>query len=137
MKKNYINPKELPDWSDFFSQIIEIEKAGLRFIYISGQVGVDNNKKIVGNGSIKDQTEQAFKNLQIALKSVRATMNDIVKMNIYIVKYRYENASVVGKILSEYYTKGKLPALSLIGVQSLALDDFLIEVDAEAVVEIE
>jgi enamine deaminase RidA (YjgF/YER057c/UK114 family) len=135
LKRNYVNPKELPDWSNFFSQIVVIEKAGLRFIFVSGQVGVDNNKEIVGDGSLKAQTEQTFKNLQTALNSVGAMMADIVKMNVYIVNYRPEQAAVVGEYLDKYFEKGKLPALSLIGVQSLAIDNFLIEIDVEAVVD--
>jgi enamine deaminase RidA (YjgF/YER057c/UK114 family) len=136
LKKDYVNPKELPDWSNFFSQIVITEKAGLRLIFVSGQVGVDQAKEIVGDGSLKAQTEQAFKNLQTALNSVNADMADIVKLNIYMVNYRPEQAAIVGECLDQYFVKGKLPALSLIGVQSLALAAFLIEIDAEAIVDI-
>jgi enamine deaminase RidA (YjgF/YER057c/UK114 family) len=135
LKRDYINPKELPDWSNFFSQIVITEKAGFKLIFVSGQVGVDNTKEITGDGSLKTQTEQTFKNLQIALKSVDADMADIVKMNIYVVNYQYEHAAIIGEYLDRYFIKGKLPALSLIGVQSLAMDKFLIEIDAEAVVD--
>jgi enamine deaminase RidA (YjgF/YER057c/UK114 family) len=137
LKRDYKNPKGLPDWNDFFSQIVVTEKVGLRFIFVSGQVGVDNNKEIVADGSFKAQVDQTFKNLQTALNSVEAEMADIVKMNIYVVNYRYEHAAVVREYLNKYFAKGKLPALSLIGVQSLAIDKFLIEIDAEAVVDME
>jgi enamine deaminase RidA (YjgF/YER057c/UK114 family) len=137
LRRDYKNPKDLPDWSDSFSQIVVIEKAGLRFIFVSGQVGIDNNKEIFGDGTFKTQAEQTFKNLQTALKTVEADMADIVKMNIYVVNYRYEHAAVIGEYLNKYFAKGKLPALSLVGVQSLARDEFLIEIDAEAVVDTE
>lgn len=137
MKREHINPKDLPDWSSYFSQIVITEKAGLRIIYVSGQVGVDQTKEIVGDGSLKTQTEQAFKNLQTALNSVDAGMADIVKLNVYMVSYQPEQAAIVGESLNHYFAKGKLPALSLIGVQSLAQPEFLIEIDAEAIVDVD
>lgn len=66
MKRGYINPKTLPDWSSMVTQVVVTEKNGLKFIHISGQVGVDPAKKVVGNGSIEAQTRQALINLQAA-----------------------------------------------------------------------
>lgn len=135
MKKKYINPTTLPDWSGMFSQVVTVEHQELLFIYLSGQVGVDANKDLAGSGDFKDQTKQSFSNLQMALSSANARFGDVVKMTIYVVNYRYEHASIIKEELEKYFLEGQFPALSLIGVAALADEQFLIEIDAEAVVE--
>ena len=71
------------------------------------------------------------------MRSIRfeAKITDIVKMNIYVVNYQPEDAEIIGDILQPYFSVGQLPALSLIGVQALAEERFIVEVDAEAVID--
>ena len=135
MKKYYLTPKSLPDWSNYFSQIAVVEKNGIKTIYLSGQVGVDYHKNLVGDGKLRDQLEQAFRNIQAALESVDGTIENIIKMNIYVVNYQPSDAEVIGEIIRQQFRVGKLPAMSLIGVQALAEERFLVEVDAEAVID--
>lgn len=135
MKKYYLTPATLPDWSSYFSQVAVIENNGIKMIYLAGQVGVDNQKNLVGDGELRDQLEQTFRNLQTALESVEATIADIIKMNIYVVNYQPEDVEIIGEVLQQYFSVGQLPAMSLIGVQALAEERFLVEVDAEAVVD--
>ena len=134
MNKYYLTPASLPDWSNYFSQVAVIEKNGIKTIYVAGQVGVDRHKNLVGNGELPDQLKQTFSNLQTALESVDATMANIVKMNIYVVNYQPSDAEAIGEIIREHFRMGQVPAMSLIGVQALAEERFLVEVDAEAVV---
>ena len=135
MKKYYLTPATLPDWSNYFSQVAVIEKNGIKTIYVAGQVGVDRHKNLVGNGELRGQLKQTFSNLQTALESVDATMANIVKMNIYVVNYQPSDAEAIGEVIREHFRMGQLPAMSLIGVQALAEERFLVEVDAEAVVD--
>ncbi|MDJ0588402.1 MAG: RidA family protein [Pleurocapsa sp. MO_226.B13] len=135
MKKYYLNPGTLPDWSNYFSQVAVIEKNGIKTIYVAGQVGVDRDKNLVGNGKLQAQLKQTFSNLQTALTSVEATMANVVKMNIYVVNYQPSDAEAIEKAIRQHFKMGQLPAMSLIGVQALAEERFLVEVDAEAVVD--
>ena len=135
MKKYYLTPATLPDWSDYFSQVAVVEKNGLKTIYVAGQVGVDRQKNLVGNGKLREQLKQAFSNLQTALESVDATMANVVKMTIYVVNYQPSDAETIGEVIRQCFKIGKLPPMSLIGVQALAEERFLIEVDAEAVID--
>ena len=135
MKKYYLNPAILPDWSNYFSQVAVVEKNGLKTIYVAGQVGVDRQKNLVGNGNLQAQLQQTFSNLQTALASVDATMANIVKMNIYVVNYQPSDAEAIAEVIRQHLRNGQLPAMSLIGVQALAEERFLVEVDAEAVVD--
>ncbi len=134
MKKYYLTPKSLPDWKNYFSQIVVVEKNGIKNIYLSGQVGVDCKKNLVGDGKLPDQLQQAFRNIQIALQSVNGTIESIVKMNIYIVNYHPEDAQIIREAMHQYFKPGELPAMSLIGVQALAEPRFLVEIDTEAIV---
>ncbi len=134
MKKSYLTPATLPDWSNYFSQVAVVEKNGIKTIYVAGQVGVDCQKNLVGNGKLRDQLQQTFSNLQRALESVDATIANVVKMNIYVVNYQPSDAEAIGEVIRQHFRMGQLPAMSLIGVQALAEERFLVEVDAEAVV---
>src|SRR5205823_15129425 len=61
-----------------------VEATGGKTVYISGQIAFDTEGKIVGEGDMKAQVEQVFKNLQAALSAAGATFNDVVKMNTYV-----------------------------------------------------
>lgn len=135
MKREYSNPKALPDWSGMFSQVVITEKNGLKLVHISGQVGVDKAKKLAGDGSLKAQTQQALTNLKIALESVGVGVSDVVKLIIYVVDYQYEQAAIIREELRAVFHARQLPALSLLGVAALADKQFLIEIDAEVVAE--
>ncbi len=133
MQKSFIHPEDLPDWKEFFTQVVAVEHHEVKTIYVSGQVGVDKQQKLVSTGDFPAQAEQAFANLATALKSAGATLADVVKLNIYVVNYQYEQAAVIGALLRQHFPAGQLPACSLIGVQTLAREEFLIEVEATAV----
>jgi enamine deaminase RidA (YjgF/YER057c/UK114 family) len=135
LHKAFINPEALPDWKEFFTQIVTVENHGVKTIYISGQVGVDNRQHLVGAGDLAAQTEQAFANLKTALASAGATFADVVKINIYVVRYKYEDAAVISEMICRHFAASPPPACSLIGVQSLAREEFLIEIEATAVSE--
>ena len=135
LQKKFINPEELPDWKDFFTQVVTVENHGVKTIYISGQVGVDKQQKLVGTGDFAAQTKQALLNLATALAGASTTFADVVKNNLYVVNYKYEDAAVIGELLRQHFPAEKLPACSLIGVQALARKEFLIEIEATAVSE--
>ena len=135
MKHEYFNPPTLPDWSGMFSQVVVTEKNGLKFVHISGQVGVDQSKKLVGDGTLRTQTRQALANLRMALESVGVSIQDVVKLIIYVVDYEYEQAGIIREELRAVFPPERLPALSLLGVAALAEKHFLIEIDAEVIAD--
>lgn len=49
MKKYSLTPDQLPDWSNYFSQVVIVENFGSKTIYIAGQVGVERHENLVGN----------------------------------------------------------------------------------------
>ena len=134
MEKTFLNPEELPDWSDIFSQVVVVEVNGVKTIYVAGQVAVDRDKNIVGQGDLEQQTIQTLRNLQTALAAAGATLADTIKVDIYVKDYQPENAGVIRKVYGQFFGDQRLPVSNWIGVQSLANEDFLIEIDAIAVV---
>jgi enamine deaminase RidA (YjgF/YER057c/UK114 family) len=132
---NHLNPPDLPDWSSFFSQVVCVEGHGVKHVFISGQVGVDAQKQLAGDGGFEAQTERAFDNLGTALGGAGAAWQDVVKLTIYVVAYEGARAAVIGRAIRARFAAGKLPACSLIGVQALAESRFAIEVEAIALVD--
>ena len=135
MSKEFINPPNLPNWEQSFSQIVVAPIGAARIIYVSGQVSVDEDKHLIGKDDLRVQAMRAFQNLGSALKAADATAADVVKLNIYVKDYQPADAGVVGEALRKHFPAARLPASTWLGVQSLAEKEFLIEVDAIAVVE--
>ncbi|MGY4294394.1 enamine deaminase RidA (YjgF/YER057c/UK114 family) [Bradyrhizobium sp. i1.4.4] len=67
-----------------------VTASGARTIYISGQVSVDEEGRIVGEGDIAAQTTQVMQNLGHALKAAGATYANIVKITTFVVNYKPE-----------------------------------------------
>jgi 2-iminobutanoate/2-iminopropanoate deaminase len=105
-----------------------------KLVFISGQVARDKQGNLVGKGDLRAQTVQVFENLKAALASAGATFNDVVKINWYVKDYKQENLAVLREVRTLYVNKDNPPASTLAGVAALALDDYLIEVEAMAAI---
>ena len=105
-----------------------------KLIFLSGQVANDPSGQLVGKGDLKAQAEQVFANLKTALAAAGATFNDVVKITWYIKGYKPEDLPVLRGIRDKYVNTAQPPASTLVGVASLFQDDYLLEVDAIAVV---
>ena len=64
-----------------------------------------------------------------------ATYADIVKITTYVVGHKPEHRVVIGQARASFFPKGTPPASTLIGVAALALPEWLIEIEAVAVVD--
>jgi enamine deaminase RidA (YjgF/YER057c/UK114 family) len=127
------NPSELFNSVQYgFSQAVAAR--GTRIVSISGQVAWNADEEIVGNGDLHLETMKALENLQIALRSVRAELSDVIALRIYIVDYQREESEGISRALKAYFPKGEAPTATWIGVTCLANPDFRIEIEATAVV---
>ena len=130
---DYPKPQGLLNTKSFgFSQIVSAQ--GSKMIFISGQVGIDAEGKLVGKGDLRAQTEQVFKNLSAALASASASFEDVVKMTYFVVDFSPDKREAISPVRDAHVSQENPPASTLIGVQALAAPDFLIEVEAIAVV---
>jgi enamine deaminase RidA (YjgF/YER057c/UK114 family) len=134
MPKEYVNPDSLfPSLEYGFSQIVATN--GGKTVYISGQTAWDSQRQIIGGTDLAQQARQALRNVQAAVEAVGGTLADVVALRIYIVNYRPAQADAVGGALREFFAEEKRPASTWIGVSTLAASDFLIEIEATAVLE--
>jgi len=134
MPKKYVNPDSLfPSVQHGFSQVVVA--SGRKMVFISGQTAWDIKKKIVGGDSLLEQARQALRNVQAAIEAAGGTLKDIVSLRIYIVNYQPENAEAVSIALQEFFSSENPPASTWIGVSALAVPEFLIEIEAIAVLD--
>ena len=109
-----------------------VKSVGKTTLHCSGQVAWDKNNKIVGEGDIGVQARQVLANLKLVLSGAGAGVSDIVRIRTYVVQHDPSLLEPVGKALAEFYA-GSVPAANTwIGVQALALPEFLIEIEAIA-----
>lgn len=115
-----------------FTNVVTV-RGPVKTVYIGGQDSVDASGTIVGRGDLRAQTEQILKNIQAALAAGGAKPEHIVKWNIYVVD---------GQPLQEGFeafqrvwgNRPNPPAITVLRVAGLANPDFLVEIDAIAVV---
>ena len=131
MQKQFINPQGLVK-PGVYTPAVSV--SGGTTIYISGQVSQDAEGKLVGKGDLLAQTEQVYKNLTLALAGAGATFADVVKLNVYAVGFQPEHRALLQSVREKYVSKENPPASTLVGVQALARSDFLVEIEAVAVV---
>ncbi len=105
----------------------------VRTIYIGGQDSVDPTGKIIGKGDIKQQVEQVLNNLQAALKAANAELEHIIKWNIYVVQGQPIQPAF--EVFQRVWgRRPNPPTITMMFVAGLANPDFLVEMDAIAVV---
>ncbi len=106
-----------------------------RTVFISGQVAVDEQGHPVGVGDLAAQTEQVMRNLQAALAGAGATFADVAKITTYVVDYQPEQRATIAAVRSRYFAADAPPASTLVGVSALAAPEWLIEIEAVAVLD--
>lgn len=130
MTTEFINPKQLG--STFGWSHVAVSR-GQRTIYISGQVAVDENGQVVGVGDLRAQTEQAFRNVQIALEAAGATFAHVVKTSLFVVGLQPAHVPIIREVRARYVAAETPPTSTLVGVSALVGKDWLIEIEAIAV----
>jgi 2-iminobutanoate/2-iminopropanoate deaminase len=134
MPKEYINPDNLfPSLPHGFSQIAIA--SGRRTVFISGQTAWDERKNIVGGDSVLEQARQAFRNVAIAMEAAGGTLKDVVALRLYVVDYKPDTGTAVSIALREFFSHHNPPTSTWIGVSTLADPEFLIEIEATAVLD--
>jgi enamine deaminase RidA (YjgF/YER057c/UK114 family) len=122
VKKEYLYP------SEGFSQVVIVETSETITFHISGQIGEGENLEL--------QTIATFKNLEKLLKVGNASFEDVVKMNTYIVNFKPEiDLPIFRKIRNQFLVSENYPASTLVGVSVLGNRDWLIEIEAVAIIE--
>ncbi|MCY3647978.1 MAG: RidA family protein [Chloroflexi bacterium] len=126
-----INPETLHR-NPAFSQAVTVDGPH-RTVYVGGQNAVDVDGNVVGQGDVEAQAEQVARNLQAALAAAGATLDDVVKLTIYLVE-PHSAFPAYGAFQRVWGMPATPPTISLLYVSGLFQPDFLLEVDAVAVI---
>ncbi len=113
----------------YYSNCVKV--SGGPLLFIAGQVGLDRQGHLVGKGDMKAQATQALENIRAILEANGATMEDVVKVTLYVTGIRaYDELT---EIRMKYFPQNG-PASAIVEVSRLALPDLLVEIEAIAVV---
>ena len=129
MQIEYVNPDGMHK-SPVFSQGI-ILPANARLLLIGGQNGVDEKGEIVGKGDVVAQTRQALDNLQKVLAAAGGRLEDLVKTTI-IMQQDIDLGAAFGVWMGVWGQRPNPPTVTGFRVPGLANPDFLIEIEAQA-----
>jgi enamine deaminase RidA (YjgF/YER057c/UK114 family) len=133
MTRQTINPDELFNSLQYgFSQITV--GTGGKFVTVSGQVGWDSDGKIVGKDDLAKQTIKALENLSIAMQATGGSLDNILSLRIYIVQSVMSQSSGIREGLTKFFPANP-PTATWIGVPGLANEEFLVEIEAFAVLD--
>ena len=130
-----IYPEDLYDTKSIgFAQVVTAQ--GGKHVFVSGTIAYDKDMNLIGRGDVEAQLRQTLRNIKLSLAAAGATVDDVVRMRIFIVDFKEQYRSFIGKVIrEEFRASDKLWTSTLVGVQALALKDLLVEVDVTAVVD--
>ena len=124
--KKIIKSDKAPEAIGTYSQAV---KKG-NIIFLSGQIPLNPASMELVEG-IENQIHQVFKNILAVIAAADASLDDLVKLNIYLTDL--SNFALVNSIMKEYFSE-PYPARAAIGVASLPKDS-LVEADGFLVVD--
>ncbi|WP_156722196.1 RidA family protein [Streptomyces apocyni] len=103
-----------------------------QFVAISGQLALDAGGELVGPGDPAAQARQVFRNLRYCLAAAGADFDDVVKLTYFVTDTAFMPA--VRAARDEFIDPERLPAASAVQVAGLVAPEFLLEIEALAVI---
>lgn len=131
MPKRQITSEKISRPSGHFSQATIIEAKG-RLVFISGMTARRPDGTIAGLGDIEAQTRQVCENLKAAVEVAGGSMDDICRVDVYV--RNMEHFDAIHKVRREYFPP-PAPASTMVEVCKMTSPDYLIEINAIAVIE--
>jgi len=128
VSKQIVNPAAMAPPSGYSSAV----RKGGTPVFISGQVALDGQGKVVGEGDAAAQTEQVFRNLRTVVEACGGTLDDIVKINVYVTDAAYRPAIAAAR--QRHWKEGQYPASTYVVVSALAVPQLLVEIEAVAMI---
>jgi enamine deaminase RidA (YjgF/YER057c/UK114 family) len=127
----HLNPQGLPK-NPAWTNVVTVS-GPVKMIYVGGQNAADGSGQIVGKGDIAAQTEQVFRNMETALLAAGARLENVVKWNLYVLAGQplQPGFEVFQRVWGQ---RASPPVITAAIVAALAHPDFLLELDAVAVV---
>jgi enamine deaminase RidA (YjgF/YER057c/UK114 family) len=115
-----------------YSHASVIDLGQSKLVILSGQIALDSSGTLIGKDNLEKQTQQVFVNIRNILKEIGGSMNDVVKLNYYMLDVK--QIQVVRNIRDKFINLETPPTSTLVQVSKLFRDDLLIEIEATAVI---
>jgi enamine deaminase RidA (YjgF/YER057c/UK114 family) len=131
MSLELINPEDLPTPPTYTHVVIA---TGTRLVFVAGQEPEDEHGNLVGPGDLALQARQVFGNVGRALAAAGARPEQVTKITIFVVGFRREQLPAIEAARRALFGDHK-PADTLVGVETLSRPEYLIEVEAVAVID--
>lgn len=133
MQIEHINPRDTYDSLHTRGYTQVVTAAGMqKLVVISGQLPLDGDNKLIGEGDIEAQTRACYENLKRSLAAAGADLSHVIRMTTYVTDL-VAHPKGVRKVRAEYFGTDTPPASTMIEVPRL-LNNMLIEVEAWAVI---
>jgi enamine deaminase RidA (YjgF/YER057c/UK114 family) len=131
MTLEFINPEDLPTPLEYSHVVVA---TGSSLVFVAGQEPEDAQGNLVGPGDLALQARQVFANVGRALAAAGARPEQVTKITIFVVDYRREHLPAIEAARVALFGDHK-PADTLVGVEALSRPEYLIEVEATAVID--
>lgn len=128
------NPETLFKPTAGYSQVAEVNDG--KIVYIAGQVAVNKSGQIVGKDDFRAQVQQVFENLKAAVEAAGGDFNSVIKLNYYCAEsVDPAQFPVLREVRDKYLNTANPPVGTFVVVKRLVRPEWLIEVEAVAVVK--
>lgn len=124
--KAVIHTDDAPEAIGTYSQAVKVGET----VYLSGQIPLDPASMNMIDGDFRAQATQVFTNLAAVCKAANGSLNDIVKLNLYLTDL--SNFAIVNEVMAEFFEE-PYPARAAIGISELP-KGALVEADGVAVI---
>ena len=131
-KRSYINPDAVVAPPGNFSWVVQADKT----LYLAGQVGIDKDGKTVDPNDAGAQARQALLNIDATLRELGGTLDNIVRTTTYVVgRENLPGVRAGRKAVMDEELMTVVPANTLLVISGLADEDWLVEIEATAVLD--
>jgi enamine deaminase RidA (YjgF/YER057c/UK114 family) len=128
------NPETMVKPTAGYSQVAEVSEGKL--VFIAGQVAQDRNGNLVGRDDFRAQVQQVFENLRAAVEAAGGDFKSVVKLNYYCAEsVDPAQITAVREVRDKYVNTANPPTSTFLVVKRLVRPEWLIEVEAVAVVK--
>jgi reactive intermediate/imine deaminase len=122
-------PETMPK-SVGYSQVAAVTSG--KIVFIAGQVALDKSGNLVGKDHFRAQLQQVFENLKAAVEAAGGTFDDVIKLNSYFLDLAH--LAEFREVRDKYINAKNPPASTAVQVPRLFRPEFLVEIEAVAVV---
>jgi len=119
-----------------YSHAVEIDLGNCKMVIISGQVPVDKEGNIVGKNDLAKQAEQVFLNIKNIVEEAGGRMEHIVKTGVYMIDVTPTQIQIFRDVRNKFINIDNPPTSTLVQVIKLVSDEWLIEIEATAIIPI-